>query len=116
MNNSNRSQSRWQEFGTNVVCYGAWIVLSGLGLWIALEMLATMPTITLRFNLSAWSASLWNKVATMVILLLWLILVMALEPYLRNGMEKQTLRQRIIQVAIIEGVMLGLVEGIQLFM
>jgi hypothetical protein len=110
------SQSRWQAFGATMVCYGAWPGLPGLGLWVTLQLLATTPTITLRLGLDAYTASLWNKASTVVILLLWLVLVMALEPYLRTGMEKHMLQSRILRAAIVGAVLLGVAEGIQLFL
>ena len=113
---SSNSQNRWQAFGATMACYGAWLALSGLGLWVALQLLATTPTVTLRLGLDAYTASLWNKSLTVVILLVWLVLVMALEPYLRAGMEKHMLQSRIIRAVIVGAVLLGVAQGIQLFL
>jgi len=112
---SGPARGRMQSAGVFVVCYGAWFALSGLGLWVALQLLEANPTVTLRLGLSPYAASMWNKTSTVVVLLVWLVGVMALEPYLRIGMERNMLVARIIRVVIIGAVLLGLAEGIQLF-
>lgn len=108
------SPSLLKTIGNTLLCYAVLIVLAAGGFFIMLQLRINVVDIFRHFDLNRWILSAIDRFGILILALLWLILVMALEPYLRDGMGNGRFWQRAGLVTGIEVVLLIVSYGLQL--
>jgi hypothetical protein len=96
-----------------LVRYGAWLALSAMGLWVALQLRINVLDLLIVFRVRHWSIPVIEKTATVLFILVWLVGVMGLETYLTSAQERREFWRRIKWVAIVEAAALLLSYGLQ---
>lgn len=86
-----------------VGCYILWTVYSGIGLLLFWLLRGNVLEVARASTSDAFVVGLADRVGTIVLGLLWLIGVMALEAYLRNGVHKGQFPARAIRTAVVIG-------------
>ena len=99
----------WKSFYQYSIVYLAWfasIALSAIFLWL-LRSSIDQWYVVLDFN--PWAHSLVARSFVFIGGLSWLIFIFFVEGYLRAGITRQLLRQRVIQVFAVLIILIGIV-------
>jgi hypothetical protein len=96
-----------------VLRYGAWLALSAVGLWAALQLRINVLDLLIVFRVRHWSIPVIEKSAAVVLILVWLVGVMGLEAYLTSVHARREFWRRIKWVAAVEAAALALSYGLQ---
>ena len=99
-----------------ILTYFLWLLSATLSLGIALQLrvllLSDLPVLV--FRVDPWALGAIDKFGTVVLGLLWLIYVVATEPYFRRLLDHDLTAQAIVRLFLIEvGLMAG-VTGLRL--
>ena len=94
--------SVWSRRLAVLLRYGAWLALSALGLWIALQFHINVLDLLIVFRVRHWSIPAIEKSATVVLVLIWLSGVLGLEHYFASAQEQRVFWRRVSRVAVIE--------------
>lgn len=90
-----------------IACYAIWIVQSALGLWLTLQLRVNLIDLVMFLELGPWILGAVDKFGTVALGLIWLVAVVALEIYLRGGVERGLLRPRATRITVIIVALLG---------
>jgi hypothetical protein len=82
--------------------YAAWLALSAVGLWACLQARLNVLDLLIFFRVSHWSLPALEKAASVLLILLWLVGALGLEPYLTSAQETSVFLRRASRVAVIE--------------
>lgn len=96
-----------------LACYALWAGLSGLALWAVFQLLLSVPIVVFQFSVDPWVIDMAEKVATVVLGMIWLGWTIFLESYFRDGVPVKRLCARAAKAFIIEIVGLGLAYALQ---
>lgn len=96
-----------------VLTYSLWLVAAvialGIMLWMRILVLIDLPMVVFRLN--PWVLRAIDRFGTVGLGLIWLIFVVASEPYFRRLYERQMPAINILKVFIAEGLILGAAYG-----
>lgn len=88
--------------------YAAWLALSAVGLWACLQVRLNVLDVLIYFRVSHWSLPVLEKSASVLLILLWLVGALGLEPYLTSAQETSVFLRRASRVALVEAGVLAL--------
>lgn len=88
-------------------CYLLWFALSGLGLWLLLQLRINLVDLSAYFGVSRWVFPALHNFGIMLLAIVWLGAVFFIEHYLRQGMEIGRLWARAVRVLWVKGILLG---------
>lgn len=100
------------KIGSYILCYLLWFALSGVSVWTALVLRdAILGLLPLT---GPWIMSALDKFGILFIGVVVMAWVFFLEGYLRTGVDRGILKQRIIRVGIVQVVILAIVYSLKL--
>lgn len=82
------SQSYYQRY---ISCYLLWLVLSGLGFWLILQIRINLMELAVVLQVDRWLFLALHNWSMVVLGILWLSFTVSLEAYLRKGIKKHDL-------------------------
>ena len=94
-------------------CYGAWLLLSALGLWLIFALRVNLIEGAVLLRANPWALRAIDRFGIYILGLVWLGGVIALEDYLRVGVGQKRLLQRIGRICITLGIIALLSYGLQ---
>ena len=99
-----------------LACYALWLALTVLGGWLLFETREAVFDLTLWLRLNPWQVRAVDQFYFVIAGLVWLIGMLLLEHYLRQGVAKNRLWGRAARVFVFEAVALGIAYGVQLLL
>jgi len=99
-----------------LACYALWLALSALGGWLLFETRAAVFDLALWLRLNPWQVRAVDQFYFVTAGLVWLVGILLLEYYLRQGVVKNRLWGRVARVFVFEAVALGIAYGVQLLL
>ncbi len=96
-----------------LACYALWLGLAALGMWLIFQLRAAMFDLAVAFRFNPWQVRAIDQFSTVAFGLVWLIGILLLEYWLRQGMRKGRLWWRAGRVLVIEAVALALCYVVQ---
>lgn len=104
----------WGRYAPGVAWLLSWIAFSIVGIWIVLGLRTLFLVLAVLVGVDAFVLGALGKFALVFLALIWVVTVCLLEEYLRSGLQKGRLRERIVRVALIEIGLLGLFYGVDM--
>src|SRR5262245_12918672 len=111
---SDSSRSIRQLLPLYLACYALWLGLSALCAWLIFAAPPVVFGLAVRLHFNPWQVRAVDQFGIVIFGLLWLVGILLLEYYLRQGVEKHRLRGRAARVFLFEVVALGLCYGLEL--
>jgi len=102
----------WGRYAPGVAWLLSWIAFSIAGIWIVLGLRTLFVVLAVLVGVDAFVLGALGKFGLVFLALIWVVAVVLLEEYLRSGVKKGRLRERIVRVALIEIGLLGLFYGL----
>lgn len=96
-----------------LACYASWLGLSAIGMWLVFAMRSALFDIGIWLRLNPWQVRALDQFGTVTLGLIWLVGMFWLEYWLRQGMLKGRLRQRVTRALLFAAVALGLCYAVQ---
>ncbi len=96
-----------------LACYALWLGLSALGLWLLFQAREAMFVVAVRLRFNPWVLRAIDQFGTVTLGLIFLVGLLALEHYLRQGVVKNRLWARATRVFLFVAAALGLCYGVQ---
>jgi hypothetical protein len=96
------SRSFWAVLWRYLACYGSWIGLSAVGLWMVFLVRAALVDLSMAFRANPWTLRAIDRFGLYLLGMAWLVGIIFLEAYLRQGMESAQLRNRIRRILLAE--------------
>lgn len=98
-----------------LACYALWLALSALGVWLIFAVRAVLVDLAFVARANPWQVRAVDNFGFVTLGLFWLVGILILEHYLRQGVVKKRLWGRAARALVAEVVILALCYGIQLF-
>jgi hypothetical protein len=105
---SDSSRSSRQLVLLYLACYGLWIGLSALGVWLIFQVRSSLFILAVLLRFNPWVVRAIDQFGIVTLGLLWLVGMLMLESYLRQGVVKHRLWKRAARVFVFEIAVLGL--------
>ena len=99
-----------------LAAYTLWIGFSALGVWLIFALRSVLVGLAFVFRLNPWQVRAVDNFGVVTLGLIWLIGILLLENYLRQGVVKNRLWGRAVRVFVALAAPLGLAYGVQLFL
>lgn len=99
-----RSLSR--SIASTIATYGAWLIVSALGVAICAVWRTALLQLYLALRLDKWGFAAFNNAIVIVLILGWLVMVMLTEGWLRNAAHQGVLGRRFRRLVLAEGALL----------
>lgn len=99
-----------------LACYALWLGLSALGVVLIFQARTTLFGVALQLRLNPWQVRAADQFGTVTIGLVWLVAIIILEHYLRQGVLKNRLWGRATRVFVVEFLLLALCYGAQVLL
>ena len=112
----NSSQKSRQLLPLYVACYALWLALSALGVWLIFAVRPVLFGLAVQLRLNPWQVRALDNFGTVTLGLIWLVGMLLLENYLRQGVVKNRLWRRAARVFLWLAVALGLCYGLQVLL
>jgi hypothetical protein len=96
-----------------LACYALWIGLSALGAWLLFQTRSAMFALAIALRFNPWVVRAIDQFGVVTLGLIWLVGILVMEYYLRQGVVKHRLWSRAARVLLFEAVALGLSYGLQ---
>lgn len=80
-----QTPSGWREAGTIAAVYGAWLVVSAIGVGVMIVWRSALLRAYVALRWDKWGMALFNDTIVLVLVLAWLIFVVAIEGWLRRA-------------------------------
>ena len=112
----NSSQNSRQLLSLYVACYALWLALSALGVWLIFAVRPVLFGLAVQLRLNPWQVRAIDNFGTVTLGLIWLVGMLVLENYLRQGVVKNRLWGRAGRVFLWLAVALGLCYGLQVLL
>jgi hypothetical protein len=105
----------WRTIGYYLVCYAAWLAFSVVGFVLLLSLRTNLFDLSIWLEMNPWAVRAVERFAIFVLGLFWFAGIIILESYLRSGIIKKQLWQRIARVAIALAGVLAISYSLQVF-
>ena len=96
-----------------LACYALWIAFAALGVWLIFALRPVMFGLTIWLRLNPWQVRALDNFSVVTMGLIWLVGILLLEHYLRQGVAKDRLWARAARVFVFLAVALGLCYGLE---
>lgn len=96
-----------------LACYALWLAFSAVGVWLLFAARAALFALSIWLRLNPWQVRAVDNFGIVTLGLVWLMAILLLEYYLRQGVARQRLWGRAGRAFLIEAVLLGLCYGVQ---
>jgi len=103
----------WHRYAPGVAYVLTWVAFSIAALWILTRLRELFFALLFLVGVDAFVLRALDKFGLVFLALIWVVVVGLLEEYLRSGVQKGRLRERIVRVALIETGLLGLYYGLE---
>lgn len=103
----------WPRVLQYVLYFIAWIVSIGLGLWVMTQLRVNLLDISVALNVNPWAMSAIDKFSFFILGLVWLVLILLTENYLRTAVARNLLLRRLAKVFGIGLALLAISYGLQ---
>ena len=113
---SDSSQNSRRTLPLYLAAYALWIGFSALGVWLIFAVRSVLVGLAFVFRLNPWQVLAVDNFGVVTLGLVWLVGILVLEHYLRQGVAKNRLWGRAMRVFVALAVLLGLAYGIQLLL
>ncbi len=110
---SDSSQTFRQLLPLYLACYALWLGLCAMGGWLILAARSAIFDVSLALRFNPWQVHAVVQLSTVTFGLIWLVGILLLEHYLRQGVIKNQLWARAARVFLFEVVVLGICYGLQ---
>jgi hypothetical protein len=102
----------WRTLPLYVACYALWIAFSALGVWLLFALRSLLFDIAVRLRFNPWQVRAVDNFGFVTLGMLWLVGIILVEHYLREGVPRQRLWRRAARVFVSEALALGLAYGL----
>lgn len=113
MTGENLVKEWWGRYAPGVAWLLSWIAFSIAGIGILLGLRTLFLVLAILVGIDAFVHAAIGNFSLLLFALVWVVAVGLLEEYLRSGVQKGRLRERIVRVALIEIGLLGLFYGLR---
>lgn len=103
----------WKSAFDGVMVYVLWMVIILLALWVLIVARGAVNIIYIVLTWNRWVLRAVDRWSLLLFGIVWLIAIIAIEDYLRQGVEKGQLYQRFTKVAgaaVLLGALLALLQ------
>jgi hypothetical protein len=99
-----------------LACYALWLGFAALAVWLILALRPVLFLLSVRLRFNPWQIRAVDNFGFVTLGLLWLVCVLVVEHYFRQGVVKHRFWRRAARVFTIMAVALGLCYGLQLLL
>ena len=110
---SDSSQNPRRTLPLYLAAYALWIGFSAVGVWLIFAVRSVLVDLAFVFRFNPWQVRAVDNFGVVTLGLVWLVGILLLEHYLRQGVAKNRLWGRARRVFVSEAVALGLCYGVQ---
>ncbi len=110
---SDSSRTFWQLLPLYLACYALWLGLCAIGGWLIFQARDASIALAFWLRLNPWQLRAVDQFSVVTSGLIWLVAILLLEHYLRQGVLKNRLWARAARVFLFEAVLLGIFYGLQ---
>lgn len=105
----------WRTIGYYLACYVAWLAFAVIGFVLLLSLRTNLFDLSVLLGMNPWAVRAVERFAIFVLGLFWFAGILVLEGYLRSGIFKKQLWQRIARVAIALACVLAISYSLRVF-
>jgi len=113
---SDSSQNSRRTLPLYLAAYALWIGFSALGVWLIFAVRSVLVDLAFVFRFDPWQVRAVDNFGVVTLGVIWLIGILLLEHYLRQGVAKNRLWGRVVRVFVALAALLGLAYGTQLLL
>lgn len=96
-----------------LACYVLWLGVAVLGGWLIFEGRDAMFALAVWLRANPWVIRAIDQFSVVTFGLIWLVAILGVEQYFRQGVIKNRLWRRAARMLIVEVLVLGILYGVQ---